>query len=374
VPIIRVPRFKQASNRQSSRAAEGHDGLDAFHMETTERQGDRQIASDGGEDRRTGGLGRRAVAFVGAITAMGLAGGGFLAYQKFPAAPAPASLSLQTTPTNARVSINGETRGVTPLTLALAPGAYQVNIAAPSGQERTLEVALKAGDTIVQHIEWAEAPPPAKVTTGSLRVQTEPPGQPVFIDDSRRGISPLTISDLPAGEHRLSVATAGGNIRRSVTITAGETLSVVVAPTSPAATAGYVRVTSPVVLQLQTNGDLVGSSDSARIMLPPGEHDLAMSNDSLNFTRTQRVTVSAGRTTEVRVSVPNAPLSINALPWADVWLNDEPLGTTPLANLSRPIGTYRVTFRHPQLGERQATVTLKARETARIGIDMRQQQ
>jgi hypothetical protein len=32
-----------------------------------------------------------------------------------------------------------------------------------------------------------------------------------------------------------------------------------------------------------------------------------------------------------------------------------------------------VTFRHPQFGERQATVTVSAKETARLGIDMRPQ-
>jgi hypothetical protein len=41
--------------------------------------------------------------------------------------------------------------------------------------------------------------------------------------------------------------------------------------------------------------------------------------------------------------------------------------------VSRPIGTYRVTLRHPQFGERQASVTVTSQETARLGVDMRQQ-
>jgi hypothetical protein len=99
-----------------------------------------------------------------------------------------------------------------------------------------------------------------------------------------------------------------------------------------------------------------------------------MVNDALGFRRTQQVRISAGRTTDVRVAVPNGLLSINAVPWAEVWLNDERLGQTPLANISRPIGTYRVTLRHPQLGERQAAITVSARETARLGVDMRRPQ
>jgi hypothetical protein len=33
---------------------------------------------------------------------------------------------------------------------------------------------------------------------------------------------------------------------------------------------------------------------------------------------------------------------------------------------------YRVTLRHPQLGEKQTTVTVTSKETARLGVDMRQ--
>jgi hypothetical protein len=171
----------------------------------------------------------------------------------------------------------------------------------------------------------------------------------------------------------LLVASDSGSVRRPVTITAGETLSVVVAPHAPAVSAGWLRVSSPVLLTLRSDGDLVGNSESERVMLPAGEHQIEMSNDALGFSRTQRVTIAAGRTADVRVALPNGTLSINAIPWAEVWLNDERIGQTPLGNIARPIGTYRVTLRHPQFGERQASVTVTAKETARLGVDMRQQ-
>ena len=46
------------------------------------------------------------------------------------------------------------------------------------------------------------------------------------------------------------------------------------------------------------------------------------------------------------------------------------LGTTPLGDLAVPIGTHELVFRHPQLGERRQTVTVKAQTVARIGIDL----
>jgi hypothetical protein len=81
--------------------------------------------------------------------------------------------------------------------------------------------------------------------------------------------------------------------------------------------------------------------------------------------------VAADRTTSVAVDIPNGTVSINALPWAEVWLGGERIGDTPIANLSRPIGTYEVLLRHPQFGERKARLTVSAKQTTRLGVDMR---
>ena len=372
--IIRVPNFKRATAPESPRHVAGDDGLDAFSAETEHA---REAVSHPRPPAPPARVTRKwplAVVTAAVVTAIVAALGfsGFWAYQAFAVAAPSASLSLRTTPEGAQVAVNGQPSGATPVALTLSPGTYQVKLTSPAGQERTFDVTLKAGETVVQQVEWAAAPTPAPVTTGGLRVLTEPPGQAVFVDDTRRGNSPLTIPDLTAGEHRLVVSSDSGTVRRPITITAGETLSVVVAPNAPAVSAGWLRVTSPVLLQLRAGGDLIGNTESARVMLPAGDHEILMTNDALGFSRTQRVNIAAGRTAEVRVTLPNGTLSINAVPWAEVWLNGERLGETPLANVSRPIGTYRVSLRHPQFGERQATVTVTTKETARLGVDMRQ--
>jgi serine/threonine-protein kinase len=80
--------------------------------------------------------------------------------------------------------------------------------------------------------------------------------------------------------------------------------------------------------------------------------------------------IQAGRTTTVNVPVPNGSLSINALPWAEILIDGKPVGTTPLGNLSVPIGTHEIVWRHPQLGERTRTVTVPARTPVRLGMDL----
>jgi len=54
-----------------------------------------------------------------------------------------------------------------------------------------------------------------------------------------------------------------------------------------------------------------------------------------------------------------------------VFVDGSPLGETPIANAKVPIGQHEILFRHPQLGERRSSVTVTARETAKVGIDLR---
>jgi hypothetical protein len=106
-------------------------------------------------------------------------------------------------------------------------------------------------------------------------------------------------------------------------------------------------------------------------MLPAGRHDLVLSNPAFEFEATLSVQVAAGKTATPTVTIPTGSLSINATPWADVQLDGQAVGTTPLANLSVPVGTHEIVFRHPQLGERRQTVTVKARTPVRVGISFR---
>ena len=51
---------------------------------------------------------------------------------------------------------------------------------------------------------------------------------------------------------------------------------------------------------------------------------------------------------------------------ADVEIDGQPAGETPLANMTLPIGTHEITFRHPQLGVRKQTVVVKLDGLTRV--------
>ena len=51
-------------------------------------------------------------------------------------------------------------------------------------------------------------------------------------------------------------------------------------------------------------------------------------------------------------------MAVNALPWAEVSIDGERVGETPIGSVQVPIGTHEVVFRHPDLGERRTTATV----------------
>ena len=130
-------------------------------------------------------------------------------------------------------------------------------------------------------------------------------------------------------------------------------------------------MSSLVELQLYENRRLLGTSQSDRLMLTAGKHEIEMVNEAVGYRASRTVQVPAGKTTPIKLEWPKGNIAINALPWADVWIDGERIGETPIANLSRRIGEHRVTFRHPDLGERTETVVITLRQPARRGRDPR---
>ncbi len=62
--------------------------------------------------------------------------------------------------------------------------------------------------------------------------------------------------------------------------------------------------------------------------------------------------VTPGRVAAIKPRWPSGAMSFNATPWAEVWVDGQQVGETPLGNISVPIGSHEVLFRHPELGEK----------------------
>ncbi len=292
-------------------------------------------------------------------------------YFRAPAAPAPATgaLVVNTNPPGARIAIDGDDRGTSPLRLDLAPGNHVVDVISDTGR-RTIPVTIVAGSEVAHFIE---APQIAVAATGQLQIRTEPAGARITVDGQPRGMSPALLDGLAPGAHKVALEGSLGSVVEDVMVQAGAVASLIV-PLNGAQgvpVSGWIAISAPAEVQLYEDGRLLGSSRTDRIMALVGKHDLEMVNDALGFRATRSVTVTAGRVTTIALDWPTGSIALNALPWADVWVDGQLVGETPVGNLSLPIGPHAVVFRHPELGEQRydALVTLKG--PARLSADLR---
>lgn len=144
----------------------------------------------------------------------------------------------------------------------------------------------------------------------------------------------------------------------------------VAAPPQPIA-AGIVAITAPLPLHVYSKGRLLGTSEAESLMLPLGTYELELVNENVGYRESRNITVQAGRRTSLRIDPPAGRLNINALPWAEVWMDNQRLGETPIGNVQAPIGTRELVFRHPEFGERRTRVLVTLKDVARVSVDLR---
>ena len=321
--------------------------------------------------RRRGGAGA-AGAWLGGLAVLGivLSAGVWTFKWPLPGQAHTVSLRLESEPSGAVVDIDGSPRGLTPLTVELSPGTHAVALTHGDDTQQ-ISAAVTAGSASTHHFRWTSAPV-TEPGVGRLQVSSDPAGAAVTVDGEQRGVSPLTIDELAPGEHQVVVQVLGRTHRRTVSIESGATASLVFAntPAAPGVDVGWLVARSGAQLHVFERGRRLGTTDD-RIVLPAGSHELEFVGDELGFRARRTVTVSPAQATNVTISLPQAAVNLNAVPWADVWVDGKEIGQTPIANLMLPIGAHQVVFRHPQFGEKQATVNVSLQDSARVAVDMR---
>lgn len=287
-----------------------------------------------------------------------------------------ASIQIQSKPVGIQVSINGEVRGRTPLALSLTPGTYDVVLGEGDSAERHQVVLGDAEKSFLQYVfrdnpATAAAAAPAMAVTSALSVITEPAGGAISIDGVDRGTAPVLVERLSAGDHRLVVRNQGAVYQRAVTLRAGETSTVVVGTSVAAAAAGWLTVQTPLPLQIHEAGGLIGLTETSRLMLTPGDHQLTLSDEKTGFRVSRVVRITAGQTTSLAVEVPRSSVNFNAIPWAEVWIDGERAGETPIGNTMLPLGNHQIELRHPQLGTKRLTLSVSLNGPNRVAVNMR---
>ncbi len=123
------------------------------------------------------------------------------------AATASGSLFVESTPAGARVRVNGEPRGQTPLDLAdLAFGSYEVRVELRGYEPQTQTVAIVAEQPAARvSVGLSRAVP----VVGSASIVSSPAGAAVSVDGRPAGRTPLAAVTMKPGSHRVELTLEG---------------------------------------------------------------------------------------------------------------------------------------------------------------------
>lgn len=116
--------------------------------------------------------------------------------------PADGRIELASQPSDASISVNGEYRGRTPMSLRLRPGrAHAITVAKPGYETATRELSVDADSGRVLSIDLVEI-------YGEVDIQSAPEGADIFVNGERVGATPNRL-ELLAVDHTIEVRADG---------------------------------------------------------------------------------------------------------------------------------------------------------------------
>jgi serine/threonine-protein kinase len=231
-----------------------------------------------------------------------------------PATPAPATpepvvfsgtLLIDSDPPGASVSVDGEPRGLTPLTLRdLAVGAYAITLERSGYETFRQRVTLSEATPRAELKPVLERAAPVPPTQATLTVLSTPFGAGVTLDGTAVGQTPLTNLRVRPGSHRVELrkpgyepwsqtidAAAGRNLRVDATLKA-----VAPPPTPAAATPDPDRVHLNMASEVDTPARRVGGTSVSY----PDNAPRLRSGESISV-RVSFVVDERGQVTELKV-------------------------------------------------------------------------
>lgn len=124
--------------------------------------------------------------------------------------------------------------------------------------------------------------------------------------------------------------------------------------------------------RITVDGREVGETPLPEFELAAGEHELMVSNPGFIGVIRSTVTVKPGQTLTVHHSFrESGSLRVVVSPWADVYIDGQHVGQTPLDELEVTAGRHSVSLRHPTMGRRNEIVDIRSNESAVIKVDLR---
>ena len=188
-----------------------------------------------------------------------------------------------------------------------------------------------------------------KGPSGSIRVISNVEGARVFLDGTELGPAPMDIKDAEPGEHVVEVKAEGYLIREErVTVSAGSAsvLKLDLQPVAQAKEGGKLKIVSPVPeAEIFVDGERIGSVPQEK-EIQPGDHFVVVTKPGYKKFE-QKVRLEAGQTITVTAELEavGALRALSTPSGAEVLIDGEPVGVTPLNLEDVDVGAHVVTVR-----------------------------
>ena len=244
---------------------------------------------------------------------------------------------VETVPAGSTVYCDGTAYGTSPAAIAGLPEGNHILVAEKEGYQtlrRTISTLEGEQTTVTLNME---------AQTALAVIHTDPSGADVTIDGISRGKTPLLITDLPLGKHRVKLEVTGFQ-PKEVELNAADRTPLKLSVSLSSDSATLTINSRPSGAEVLLNGISKGDTPLTVDRIPAGNVTLEIRSAGCNPYR-QMLTLAAGQSESITAVLDELPstLEVNSIPdGARIYVDNEFRGTTPLKISDLQPGSYRV--------------------------------
>ena len=290
------------------------------------------------------------------------------------------SIYVESSPSGASIYFNGNYHGSAPLTInEVWPGSYSIQAELNGYHTYTTTTSVSSGTR--SNVYCSLSP---MITSGSLYILSNPTNAKVVLDGLYRGNTPLTLNNLAPTTHIVELDYPGYyDWKSTVDVAAGgtKTVSGTLNP-MPVSNVGWVYVSSsPGGASVKLDGTNYGQTPASGSLklnnIGTGDHTVTLTLAGYTPYTTQ-VNVNANTVSEVSALLKpvgpqpgNGELSVSSTPsGANVFVDNNFVGITPLTLKEIPAGSHVVTVRLTGYQEYEITTTVNSGTTSTVAAGL----
>ncbi len=289
-------------------------------------------------------------------------------------AEAPSGTLLVMSDQGGDVYLDGARKDVAPAMMQVAAGDHVIEVRKEGLPPWRQTVTVVAGQQA--KVTATFGPPPAAAGSSSLRLIANEPDVEVFVDGDDKGKAPVTVTDIKAGEHIVGARKKTFKPQeQTVRVAAGESAIVnfrmEAAPPDRPHAALKVQSTIPNA-EVFLDGSSLGRAPVDRADLDPGKHYVVVHRDGYTDFKREVILVENQSVALVADLSATGALRVLSTPeGAEVRLDGELIGKTPVPRDGVPAGDHIVEFKLPGYFDHKETMKVEGGREKVFSVDLK---